>query len=312
MQYVILVSYILLFSTGFAGLAALVFVQFRVRNPGLPFLIALHAVFLFALAVTALVFYRGNVLGRLRGAGGGFDYLDGVASLAGAALYVLLWLLLRALGAGERRDAFLRRIASVAALVAAAANFAELLLSAASRQVPGISPEPGGGSGLISYALFAIAILLAGLVLSRSRFEAEHSSVRFLLRGFGALLIGFVPLTVLEALFDAVAWQPYKPLSSDYVFFLGWNILSLAALARLLQRPVDSFVIESIPEEFIAAHGITPRERQMIVLIARGLANKEIGAELGISETTVRTHIYNLFQKVGARTRIELLRKVHS
>jgi DNA-binding NarL/FixJ family response regulator len=50
----------------------------------------------------------------------------------------------------------------------------------------------------------------------------------------------------------------------------------------------------------------------MAVMIARGLANKEIAAELNISPATVRTHIYNLYQKVGARSRVELLNKLRS
>ena len=49
----------------------------------------------------------------------------------------------------------------------------------------------------------------------------------------------------------------------------------------------------------------------MATLIAQGLTNKEIAFKLGISEATVRTHIYNLFQKVGAQSRIELLNLLH-
>ena len=50
----------------------------------------------------------------------------------------------------------------------------------------------------------------------------------------------------------------------------------------------------------------------MSIMIARGLANKEIAGELGISPATVRTHIYNLYQKAGARSRVELLNKLRS
>jgi DNA-binding CsgD family transcriptional regulator len=56
--------------------------------------------------------------------------------------------------------------------------------------------------------------------------------------------------------------------------------------------------------------GLTERERSMVEMIARGLANKEIASELGISPATVRTHIYNLYRKVGARSRVELLNRI--
>jgi DNA-binding CsgD family transcriptional regulator len=48
----------------------------------------------------------------------------------------------------------------------------------------------------------------------------------------------------------------------------------------------------------------------MAELIGRGLSNKEIASELGISPATVRTHIYNLYRKVGAGSRVELLNRL--
>jgi DNA-binding NarL/FixJ family response regulator len=45
----------------------------------------------------------------------------------------------------------------------------------------------------------------------------------------------------------------------------------------------------------------------LVPMIARGMVNKQIASELGISPATVRTHIYNLFQKAGATSRIGLL-----
>ena len=45
------------------------------------------------------------------------------------------------------------------------------------------------------------------------------------------------------------------------------------------------------------------RERQVPVLLARGLSNTEIATRLHLSEATVRTHIGHLFAKIGARDR---------
>jgi two-component system, NarL family, response regulator DevR len=53
------------------------------------------------------------------------------------------------------------------------------------------------------------------------------------------------------------------------------------------------------------AGDITPREREILVLLARGLSNVAIGQRLYISAATVKFHVGNLMQKLGARRRAE-------
>jgi DNA-binding NarL/FixJ family response regulator len=50
-------------------------------------------------------------------------------------------------------------------------------------------------------------------------------------------------------------------------------------------------------------HGLTERELDVLRLLARGLTNKEIGAELSISMRTVDRHVSNIFAKTGATSR---------
>ena len=53
-------------------------------------------------------------------------------------------------------------------------------------------------------------------------------------------------------------------------------------------------------------HVLTPREKDATRLVARGLANKEIANELGVSQLTIRTHLRNIFEKLGLSNRVEL------
>jgi DNA-binding NarL/FixJ family response regulator len=53
---------------------------------------------------------------------------------------------------------------------------------------------------------------------------------------------------------------------------------------------------------------LTPREREVVRHVALGLRNAEVGKKLFISEQTVKTHLNNVFQKLGLRDRVELTR----
>jgi DNA-binding CsgD family transcriptional regulator len=51
--------------------------------------------------------------------------------------------------------------------------------------------------------------------------------------------------------------------------------------------------------------GITPRELEILELIANGLSNREIAAKIFVSENTVKTHSSRLFDKLGAKRRTQ-------
>lgn len=71
-----------------------------------------------------------------------------------------------------------------------------------------------------------------------------------------------------------------------------------------LPPALQTKVVERLREPAGAA--LTPREREITKHVARGLRNAEVAAELAISEVTVKTHVNNIFQKLGIRDRVEL------
>lgn len=75
-------------------------------------------------------------------------------------------------------------------------------------------------------------------------------------------------------------------------------------IARLVVR---SF--QSGPSHPTQTEGLSQREMEILALIAEGLSNKEIGARLDISHSTVRTHLMHIFEKLHVRCRTEAAAK---
>ena len=52
---------------------------------------------------------------------------------------------------------------------------------------------------------------------------------------------------------------------------------------------------------------LTPREEQVVALVAEGLGNREIARELNLSEHTIKKYLYRIFEKLGISSRVELV-----
>ncbi len=80
---------------------------------------------------------------------------------------------------------------------------------------------------------------------------------------------------------------------------------------RLTRRLIEAFVAQTrdvgpvIEDDRL--HELTPREREVLTLVGRGLSNTEIADELVLSPLTAKTHVARLFAKLDARDRAQLV-----
>nr|WP_255413917.1 response regulator transcription factor [Pseudonocardia sp. MH-G8] len=83
----------------------------------------------------------------------------------------------------------------------------------------------------------------------------------------------------------------------------GDALLAPAVTRRLIDQAVRTTLRSDPPAHRLDV--LTQREREVLVLLGRGLSNPEIAAELVVSDHTVKTHVSNVLSKLGVRDRVQ-------
>jgi DNA-binding CsgD family transcriptional regulator len=116
-------------------------------------------------------------------------------------------------------------------------------------------------------------------------------------------------------------WSEYQFLVIEHSFEIYGGLIAVAfavigiwlgiRLTGKRQRIVVKEVLVPSAEPFVPNLrkredlGITPRELEILELVAQGLSNREIAGRLFVSENTVKTHCSRTFEKLGARRRTQ-------
>jgi DNA-binding NarL/FixJ family response regulator len=135
-------------------------------------------------------------------------------------------------------------------------------------------------------------------------------------RAPAVLLLGLqdpAALDLFKSLFPVFGWLPLEATPGELAATVraldeGLGVFHPNILNELLEQTYH----ESHPDRSRLNHDLreelTPRELQVLQLLAEGLANKQIAVNLGISENTIKFHVSSIFGKLGVNNRLEAVR----
>ncbi|HEU0170923.1 MAG TPA: response regulator transcription factor [Acidimicrobiales bacterium] len=97
--------------------------------------------------------------------------------------------------------------------------------------------------------------------------------------------------------------RPEELIAAVHAVAAGDSLLSPSVTRRVIDRMAQQPTPELADQARL--DGLTPREREVLVLIARGLSNREIAGVLVVEESTIRTHVKRILMKLHLRDRVQ-------
>lgn len=97
--------------------------------------------------------------------------------------------------------------------------------------------------------------------------------------------------------------RPEELIAAVHTIAAGDSLLSPSVTRRVIDRMAQQPTPELADQAKLAV--LTPREREVLELIARGLSNREIAAALVVEESTIRTHVKRILMKLDLRDRVQ-------
>jgi len=97
--------------------------------------------------------------------------------------------------------------------------------------------------------------------------------------------------------------RPEELIAAVHTVAAGEALLSPSVTRRVIDRVAGDR--PTVAPDAPPVEELTPREREVLELIAQGLSNAEIAAELTVEESTVKTHVKRILMKLGLRDRVQ-------
>ncbi|MDQ3493923.1 MAG: response regulator transcription factor [Chloroflexota bacterium] len=113
---------------------------------------------------------------------------------------------------------------------------------------------------------------------------------------FGALRAGASGFLLKRA-------RPEELIAAVHTIAAGDSLLSPSVTRRVIDRMAQQPTPELADQAKL--HELTPREREVLDLLARGLSNREIATVLVVEESTIRTHVKRILMKLYLRDRVQ-------
>jgi len=98
---------------------------------------------------------------------------------------------------------------------------------------------------------------------------------------------------------------PEEMLAAIRTVHAGDAVIAPSSTRRLLEHLVTALPADQAAPQHDALAALTDREREVLVLMARGRSNTEIAADLFVAEATVKTHVGRILAKLDARDRVQ-------
>jgi DNA-binding CsgD family transcriptional regulator len=162
--------------------------------------------------------------------------------------------------------------------------------------------------GMDLSSLLFLCVMIYTIVITIMNYSSVKAGTRKrLLRQILVSTILFVPGVILDTI---------RPGVSQFVFYpilhciLG--IIMIVYIRNVLFNPFRLFGEGQPGDEVLKRYLITNREKEVLLLVAEGKSNKQIGKKLFISLNTVKTHIKNIFIKLNIENRFELITLIKS
>jgi DNA-binding CsgD family transcriptional regulator len=153
--------------------------------------------------------------------------------------------------------------------------------------------------------LAAIVILSANITLLLRKDSKNNNSTLISIKAFGGFnLVGYIVFFASSVLSESASLY----VSSGALLFL--NIIPIIWIKKYFMRYYMKFSSDGnlqFLDVILQNYSISNREREIMDLILKGKSNKEIEDMLFISYNTVKNHIYNLYQKLGVKSRGQMI-----